>query len=255
MFADARIGAVLQAMLDEIDAPPVPQQEIARRIARPQPARRSASRFYLPAAVAAALAVAILPAVAPGFIQSAQEQIEAILHWKTPPPAPGRVWSAMRSQSATLAAAQGRVSFTIVPPTGLPADVVSEKLDTSAPGIYSKITHSWSLGSPIVFFTYRRAGGRSFMLEAERFDPRAGPPSKYMFEDMDRKSNGREVVVRREHFTWRNGNQVMSATEDEGISAFEIAKIQAAMRGVTIPGVYTPPQAGTTVQQLRIPAP
>lgn len=88
---------------------------------------------------------------------------------------------------------------------------------------------------------------------ATRYAARGEPPSKYMFEDMDRKAHGREVILRRDRFTWRNGDQVMTAIADEGIDATEIVAIRSAMRGTEIPGVYRPPQHDGTVTQIRIP--
>ncbi len=254
MFTDARIAAALDAMLGGIEAPPVPLAQIRQKTAQSRPTPDFALRFYLPAvagAVAAFLVFA-LPAVAPGFAQTVQAEIEALLHWKPPSPAPKSVASAMRSQTGSLAAAQARVSFKIVPPVSLPENVVSEKIVTTPTGLYSRITHSWAVGSPAVTFVYRRADGRTFMLMAHRFDPREGPPSKYLFEDMDRMQNGRELIVRRESFTWRNGDQSMSAVAGEGISASEIAGIRNAMDGIAVPGIW-PPRDGTIEKQYRIP--
>lgn len=253
MLTDARLAAALDTILRDIEAPPVPLAAIRQRVARAQPRPRAALRFYLPACAAtAALLVFALTAIAPGFTQTIEAQIEAILQWKPPPPPPFAVDSAMRSQNGTLAAAQSRVSFRIVPPAGLPKDVVSERIVTTPAGAYSKITHSWSVGSPAVTFTYRRADGRTFMLMADRFDPREGPPSRYVFEGMDRMHNGREVMVRRENFTWRNGDQSMSAVAGEGISASEITAVRDAMDGIAVPGTW-PPRDGTIVKQYRIP--
>jgi hypothetical protein len=88
---------------------------------------------------------------------------------------------------------------------------------------------------------------------AARYAAGGEPPSKYMFEDMDRKADGREVILRRDKFTWRNGDQVMTAIADEGIDATEIAAIRSGMRGTEIPGVYRPPQRDGSVTQIRIP--
>ncbi|HEY6450916.1 MAG TPA: hypothetical protein VIX60_09590 [Candidatus Cybelea sp.] len=254
MFTDARIAAALDTMLAGIETPPVPLAQIRQKLARTQPTPRFGSRFYAAAvgAAAAALLMFALPSVAPGFTQTIEAEIEAIVRWKPPPPPPKSVESAMRSQTGTLAAAQSRVSFKIVPPTGLPRNVVSEKIVTTPTGVYSKTTHSWSVGSPAVTFIYRRADGRTFMLLADRFDPRQGPPSKYMFEGMDRIQNGRELIVRHENFTWRNGDQSMSAVAGEGISASEIAGVRHAMGGIAVPGTW-PPRDGTVEKRYRIP--
>ncbi len=252
MFTDARIAAALDIMLGGIEPPAVPLAQIRQKMAQSRPALRPASRFYVPAAVTAALLVLSLRAVAPGFTQTIEAEIEAIVHWKPPPPPPKTVASAMHPQTGSLAAAQARVSFKIVPPAGLPRDVVSEKILTTPIGVYSKIARSWSVGSPAVAFVYRRADGRTFSLMANRFDSHEGPPSKYVFEDTDRLRDGREVTVRRESFTWRNGNQSINAVAGEGISASEIARIRDAMLGIAVPGTW-PPRDGTIVKQYRIP--
>ncbi len=254
MYTDARIAAALDSMLGEIEVPPVPFARIRRKTAQSQATMRSPSRLYLPAMATAAAAILALglPGIAPGLTQSIKGEIEAIVRWKPPPPAPTSIESAMRSQIGTLAAAQSRVSFKILPPAGLPRDVVSEKIATTPTAIYSKVTRSWSVGSPAVTFIYRRADGRSFQLRADRFDPREGPPSKYMFEEMDRVQAGREVIVRRDNFTWRNGDQSMNAVAGEGITASDIARIRDAMHGSAVPGTW-PPRDGTIVKQYRIP--
>jgi len=160
--------------------------------------------------------------------------------------------SRLTPRNATLAKAQLRVVFTIVPPAGLPSDVVSSKIQTTPTGVYSKETHSWRVGPPEVTFVYRRAGGREFILIADRYDPHSELPPKYMFEAKDPATDGRPVLVKRQHFAWRNGDQIMLATEDEGISASEIAAIQAAMRGIAVPrrNLHAP-DSGTTMK-LRV---
>lgn len=253
MLRDAQISAGLHAMLDRIDAPPVELAAIHERMARTprREPRRGGFSFALTAA-AVALAIAALPTMAPGLTQNIEAQIEAILRWKPPPAPPAAVESAMRSHTATLAQAQARVNFTIVPPAGLPKDVVSETVTTVPTGIYSRITRSWSVGSPAVYFVYgRRLGGGPFTLLADRFDSREGPPSKYMFLD-EGERNGHEVVERHDRFVWRNGDQVMSATAGEGLSAAEIERIRAAMHGTPVPGVW-PPRNGGIEKQYRMP--
>jgi hypothetical protein len=252
MFTEARIAAALDAMLRGIEAPPIPLAQIRRRMGRPQRAPRRGWRLYLPAAAGAAtILVLALPSVAPGFTQTIEAEIEAVLHWTPPPAPPASVESAMRSQFGNVAAAQTRVDFKIVPPAGLPEDVVSGEIATTPTGVYSKSTHTWSVGSPNVWFVYRRADGRSFMLLADRVDPRQGPPPRYIFEDLGAR-NGHEVLVRHQNFAWSNGDQVMSAVAGEGITASEIAKVRSAMHGTPFRGVW-PPQPATIEKQYRLP--
>ncbi len=255
MFSEARISGAFEAMLSSIEIPPVPLRDIQHRVAQATLRERPHRRWfwYLPASAVAAIVVLALPKVAPGLTQTLEQQVEEILHLTPPPPAPASIESAMRSQTGSLAAAQSRVSFTIVPPAGVPADAVLDTIVTAPTGIYSKGTHRWSVGSPSVWFIYRRAGSRTFSLMAQRFDPREGTPSKYFFEYRGVR-DGHTFVVRHDKFTWRNGEQVMSATADEGISAAEIARIVAAMNGAAIPGVW-PPQHATIEEQFRVEFP
>jgi len=253
MSADARIRSAFEAMMAEIDVPAVPLTAIATKVLLPQPAppRRSWTLVAV-AAAAAVLLVLGLPAMAPGFVQSAAQRIAAILQWTPPPRAPQSVLDAMRVRSGDLASAQARVPFTIVAPKGLPSDVVSETIHTTTPGVYSNATRTWSTGPASVFFVYRRSGGRSFMLLASRYDPADEAPSKYTFEDMDKKRNGQEVIVRRDKFVWRNGDQVTTANTGDGIDAAEIDAIRAAMGGTPIPGVW-PPARATRIKMYRLP--
>jgi len=252
MYDDARISNAFTSLLGHTDAPPPPIARIRERLASRQSAPRS-RRWELGVAAAAAAAIALaLPRVAPALTGEIEAEIRQILQWKPPPSAPRRVWSAMRPKPMSLAQAQARVDFTIVPPTGLPPDVALESIAATAPGLYSKTTRSWSVGSPVVMFTYRRAGGQSFMLTASRYGARRGPPSKYVFEDMDRKEHGREVILRREVFTWRNGDQSMSVVAEDGITDAEVIAIRTAMHGVPTPGVWPRPDRGP-VEQYRLP--
>ncbi len=252
MFTDTRIAATFESLLGTIQAPPAPLDAIRERIARSEPSpRRGAPLRFAVAAAAAVLVFLLVPWVAPGFAQTIKSEIEALLQWKPPPPAPRSVWSAMRPAAETLATAQARVSFTIVPPTGLPSDVVSEKVSTIAAGVYSKAVHAWSVGARAVAFTYRRADGRSFMLKASWFGAREGAPSKYVFDADERDARG--LPVRHDVFSWRNGDQAMSAVAGEGISATEIATIRGAMRGIAIRGAWPPPKSEGPTVEYRLP--
>jgi hypothetical protein len=253
MFDDARIAAAFESLLGAMSPPSAPLARIRERLATPQPAKRS-RRWELAVVAAAAAAIVLsLPRVSPALTDALEAQIQQILHWKPPPPAPQRVWSAMRPQSVSLAQAKARANFRIVQPAGLPNDVVSETISATAPGLYSQTTHSWSVGTPVVMFTYRRSGGRTFMLTATRYDARESPPAKYIFEDMDRKQNGREAIARRDVFTWRNGDQTTSVVADEGITAAEAVAIRTAMGGVPIPGVWPRPESRGPIEQYRLP--
>jgi len=240
MFDEPRIAAAMQKIMLGIEVPPVPFDAVQRRIESERP--HDLRRFYVAAAAVAAATVLALPRFAPGFTQTIEQQIEAIGHWTPPPPAPASVESAMRSQAGTLAAAEARVAFTIVPPAGLPQDVVSERIVTVPTGVYSNIAHRWSVGAPAVYFIYKRASGREFTLLADRFDPREGAPSKRIFDADERKWHDR--------FSWRNGDQIMSAVAGDGFGAAEIERIRAAMHGALVTGFDT---HASIVKQYRLP--
>jgi hypothetical protein len=234
----ARLRSRLTTMLEDINPPPVPLLAILEKAALSSESKRTtASRGQFAAAAAAIIgAIAIgAPLVAPSVVMSIEARIAQVLQW-TPPPVPPPRWltSRLRWQSATLASARARVPFTVVPPAGLPRDVTAVSIATAPSGVYDKLTRSWELGSQAIAFTYQRSGNRSFTLLADRFDPRTGPPSQYMYEYTGRVHDGLPVLVRHDEFTWRNGDQVMTAIDGAGITADEIRAIQNVMHGVPV---------------------
>jgi hypothetical protein len=262
MFADARIKSALETLIDDIAAPPAPLAEIQRLISLPHPRvsrRPRYTRVAMAFAAAIVLAIVALPAISPALVQTIEARYRAALQalgGTAPPPAPKSLVSSLTSQRATLETAQSRVSFTIVPPAGLPAGIESAKILTTPTGVYSKATHSWRVGSPAVTFSYHRSGGRSFILMADRFDPKNGPPPKYLFEALDPTPDGRPVIVKHENFAWRNGDQIMTAVEGEGVSAAEIETIRGAMHGIALPGRNLhAPSVGTQSKLYRITRP
>jgi hypothetical protein len=258
MFTDARITSAFGDMVSGIDAPPVPLREIQRRSEKPQSLpQRTLPYFRIAIVTAAALIIVAIPFRAPGLVQSVEAQIAAILQWTPPPPPPKSVTSAIRSRTATLAAAQARVSFRIAPPAGLPNDVKSERIVTTPTAIYYKTTHEWRVGTPAIEFLYLRAGGRSFSLMADQFDARTGPQPKYIFDaDSLTVHGGHVAMAKHQNFAWRNGNQVMTVVAD-GISAREIEAIRVTMRGVPLPLAQTRAalNSGTIVKQYRMTGP
>jgi hypothetical protein len=261
MFAEARVTAAFETMIGAIEAPPVPTRDILRKMAQPQPVvRRVSSEFRFAIAAAAAIAIAFMmfPAGAVGLVQTiVVESYHAayrVMGW-TPPPNPRKsLRSPAMSQNVTLQSARALVPFTIVPPAGLPNDVVSSRIAMVSVKVYSKTTHSWQIGSPSVSFAYRRAGGRSFSLLAGRFDPQTGPPPKYMFAAED-LPGGKVALHKLPHFARRNGDQIISVTED-GISAGEIDAIRVAMRGTPVPGAEgSRLHSGTLEKQYQMTPP
>ncbi|MDQ2992234.1 MAG: hypothetical protein M3R30_05385 [Candidatus Eremiobacteraeota bacterium] len=241
MFTDARIGDALDTMVRGLVVPPVPLAAIHRKISQPRPAAPrlpSYVRLALAAAALIAIAIVAFPSTSAALIQSVEARYRAALQalgGTAPPPAPQALISSLHVRSATLASARSRVRFTIVPPAGLPQDVVSIQIDTAPTGVYSKATRSWSVGSPSVTFSYRRSGGRAFSLRADRYDPQATLTGKYMFEALDPGPDGRPRLLRHRQFAWRNGNQIMTVIEDAGIGSREIEAIRQAMHGVILP--------------------
>ncbi|MBV9700704.1 MAG: hypothetical protein JO078_11350 [Candidatus Eremiobacteraeota bacterium] len=254
MLTDTQIAREFERLLGAIEAPGVPLDAIARRARQAHQTAANGwtgpKRYVAAAALGVVFAAVALPKIAPSLAQSLEAQTRALLHWTPPPPAPQHVWSAMRPESSTLAAAQGRVAFRIIAPAGLPADVVATSVSIARAGAYSTTTRSWSAGDATVTFSYRRADGRSFRLMAERFDSSAPPPSKYIFNSDVRDARG--LPVRYDIFTWRNGDQTMSAVAGDGISSAEIQRIAGAMHGIPIPGVW-PPRHTAIEKEYRIP--
>ncbi|MDQ6929200.1 MAG: hypothetical protein M3126_00860 [Candidatus Eremiobacteraeota bacterium] len=241
MFDDARLGASFEAMIRAIPAPPVALREIQSRMTLTPQATRSGLSFTqiaLATAASVVVAITVLPSVSLGVVQTVEQRYAAALRALggiAPPPAPKALISKLSSQNATLARAQARVSFTIVAPKGLPADITSSKILTTETGIYAKDTRGWQTGPAEVNFVYNRSGSRMFALRAERYDPQGEMPGKYMFEARDPGPDGRPVLVKHEQFAWRNGDQEMTITQSEDISASEIETIRVAMRGVPLP--------------------
>ncbi|MBV9647430.1 MAG: hypothetical protein JO043_08210 [Candidatus Eremiobacteraeota bacterium] len=243
MFPDAVLPQRLEAMLDGIVAPPAPLDAIRSKMlfARSEQRQRARSlRVALVAAsVIAVLACVAMPMRSVGLVQAIEARYRAALRalgGEAPPPAPAALVSHLISHDVTLTKAQSHVNFTIVPPVGLPPDVVAVRIVMANTGVYSRTWHTWTVGPPSVTFVCRRRNGNSFQLLADRFDPHEGSPPKYLFEAKDdAQTSGPLVLVRHEHFAWRNGDQVMSATESNALRASEIESIRAAMHGIALP--------------------
>ncbi len=258
MRADAEISRELRAMLDAIDVPPVRYDAIYRKI---QDVRLPPVFPWRHAALvtAAALAIAMLafPAKTLGLVESVVVKGEQALYraigWTPPPRPPSALYSAVRAQNATLKAAQEQVRFTIVPPVDVPHDAALTAVRLATVLVYSNVTHAWSKDAPAVWFLYRRSNGQTFELTADVYDPRTGAPGRYMFEGID-LPGGRTKLIKHDHFEWRNGDQVMSATAGEGITAAEILAIRSAMHGIPLPSVLPGQRDGATiVKQYRLP--
>lgn len=261
MPTDVRIKTAVETMMHAIGAPSVPLAAIRTKMPKAalhleQP--RPRGRFAAAAAVAAAVVLSVLPLVSPAVMQGLEVRYRAALRALggiAPPPAPKTLISRLESQTVTLAQAQSRVSFTIVPPSGLPKDVVSSKIVVTPTGILNTRTHSWSVGPAEVTFRYRRANGAEFALIADRYDARGERPGKYLFETGGVGPNGHPILIKHRQFAWRNGDQQMLATQGRELRTPEILAIQSAMRGtpVTMRALHSPDASST--RTLRVVRP
>ncbi|HEY1654928.1 MAG TPA: hypothetical protein VGF86_07440 [Candidatus Tumulicola sp.] len=244
-------------MIAGIEAPVSPASDILLRASRPdsRPSRGGppVAGMAAVAAAAAGIVLAATPLVAPGLVAPLAARIAELMQWTPPPSPPKSVNAAMVPRLVSLATARSLVTFRIVPPTGLPRDVVSEKIFATPIGVYSKITHAWTVGPPSLTFSYRRSNGREFQFSAEKYDPHAGAPPKYLFDADETGPNG--LPKRHEHFAWRNGDQSMSATEDDDLATAEIEAVRAAMHGTPLRRATSRAElhSGVIVKQYRIP--
>ncbi|MBV8245138.1 MAG: hypothetical protein JOZ38_04380 [Candidatus Eremiobacteraeota bacterium] len=238
MLADARISTLLRTTIAAIDVPPAPVQEIRAKMRR-EPLRPARGRYVAVAAAAAvALAIVAFPRESFGVVESMEAKIAQILHWVPPPPPPKSVTDKMVTREVSLSEAQARAGFTVVSPAGLPPDVVRQTISMAPTGVYDTQARAWRSGPPAVGFQYWRRDGRSFVLLAHRADPHEPAPSKFVYEDMG--GPGKLVLIKRELFVWRNGNQTMQIAAGDAISAREIVAIRTAMHGTAVATVDTP---------------
>jgi hypothetical protein len=256
MFVDARIKNAVETIVAGVEAPPVQWHAIAARIAQPQPVERRSSRmlqFVAAAAACVAFVFIAFPASSLGLVRvvvSSYQDVIKVIGWTPPAGAPKSL--VRPAAQASVAAAQMHLDFTLIPPSGLPADVVATKIWTAPTQMYTKATHVWKTGPAFATFIYRRSDGRSFTILANGFDPETGAPSKYMFESQD-LPGGRTALARHEQFTWRNGDQVTSIVEGDGINAPEIEAIRQSMNGLPIPGVFPSRHDGKVIKRYLAP--
>jgi hypothetical protein len=219
--------------------------------------RRSSNllRAVLAVMVLIAFAFIVFPSSSLAVIQSIEDHYRAMMlamGYHEPPPAPESLLKSLSTRRATLATAQARVRFTIVPPAGLPKDVVSEKIQTTDTGIYSRALHSWRKGPPNVTFSYRRSDNRSFTLIADVYDPKAPPPPKFLFEAKDDAPGLNVPLIKHRNFAWRNGNQMMTIAESSDLRASEIEAIRKAMHGVPMTLANTRGQGLRATEKLYV---
>lgn len=263
MYADARLSAATDSMMRGIAVPPAPTAAIRARMtappAVPSPRRFPLWRYAIAAAAAIALVFAIFPRTSLAVIERFERIVVAsyaaadsvarrVTNWTPPPPPPKSLDAAQRSQQVSLVAAQAEVNFRIVPPAGLPGDAVFSRIDTMPSLVYDYKKHRWSKGVPALSFEYRRSGNRTFSLMVENDDPHVDIPGNHVWS-VDELPNGKVLMEKHEHFAWKNGGQMMSATEDTGITAAEIEAIRDAMHGKPVIHYAKP----SLVKRYRLP--
>lgn len=240
MDKEALLRAEMRSIVETVNVPPISLDAIHRKMATPISPRPTQLAQY--AALAAALLLVVVPLTSRSVVPTLQAKINELLHiTSTPPPLPQRMQDSVNPTEVTLDQAQAKVHFSIVAPAGLPSDVTTSKITLTPSLVYGPLTHGWQAGQNAVEFGYSRSDHRFFRIEASAYDPKAQPPSKYMFEADEVDAKG--MPRRYERFYWRNGNQMMSVVA-EGISATEIAAIREAMRGEPIATVWPPKRAG-----------
>lgn len=245
------LRAELGAILNGIAVPPPSLAAIRRKMNGEQRSRRFHLRPLSFAAAAAALVVICAPLTSRSVVLSLEARIAQLLHWTPPPAPPKTLLAGMNSSEVTPAQAQSRVTFTVQPPSGLPAGVMPAGVVVVPRATYSYEKKAWARDANALQFSYMRSDGRRFELIASAYDPAAPKPGKYIFNADLRDANG--LPRRYERFVWRNGNQEMSAV-DEGISASEIAAIRTAMHGEPIATVWPPPsRSSATMIILKKP--
>jgi hypothetical protein len=256
MATDTQLRSDLTAMLQSVEPPAVPLEQIRERMQAPSAMLADHRPLSIAAAAAAVLILAVsVPIASPGVVQTLEQKIAAILHWSPPTVRPtALVYKGMRPQTVSLREARARVHFTLVVPLGVPSDASGPTIQVSPTGVYSHTTRTWTVGPAIAMLYYTRSDGRTFGLSAEPASTQTTPPSKYTFEDRGVDKAGNPILVKHERFVWRNGDQIMTAIAGDGITPVEIAAIQAAMHGTPVRTVW-PPQHGADVMMIRVMPP
>ncbi|MDQ6925176.1 MAG: hypothetical protein M3154_02955 [Candidatus Eremiobacteraeota bacterium] len=243
--------------------PPVDLVTIRRRMnARRELPQGRRIRGRVAIALAAAIVAGLfLTARSPALVQSVRERYVAALHAagigpRIPKPVPAAIRSVAAPVRVSLAKAQQQAGFTVVPPTGVPRDVVSRTVFTSPLAVWSKQQNAWNSEGVQVTFAYVRDHGRIFDIVASRYSALSVPAARYVYDADDVPSDGKpNRRNRNEQFVWRNGDQTLRAVTSGAISAREIDRIRTAMRGVPLPRYDGPSRkpAGNRVERFVIP--
>jgi hypothetical protein len=254
MVSEVQLRNDVSAMLQGIAIPDAPVARIRAAMGAmpPGPPVRRRARAWASAAAAAVIVVGVLPAVAPGFTASVQERVLKMLRWSPPnAPVPATLKKVLVGESLDLGDAQHAVDFHVVVPTGLPEGAALVATRVASDGAYSPASHAWAAGAKHIQFSYRRGDGGTFDLTAASSSTLAEPPSRYMVEERGTDKDGNTILVKRERYVWRNGDQVTTAIVSDNLSAAEIATIRDAMHGVPIATVWPPKPRGGAALRLH----
>ena len=243
MFDDTRLHAELRSSLMNAAIPPVDLAAIRRRMnaRRERPSGRRISARVAIASAAVLVAGLFLTTGSPALMQSLQDRYVAALHAagigpRIPNALPLEIRSVTNPAQVSLATAKQRANFVLVPPVGLPHDIVNRRIFAAPLAVWSKQGNTWSADGVQVTFAYVRSDGRAFNIIADRYSARSLPAPRYIYNADDVPRNGKpNVRDRRENFVWRNGDQVLHVVTSAAIGAREIDQIRAAMHGTPLP--------------------
>ena len=263
MFDDARAHREVRSSLMNAAVPPIDLVAIRRRMnARLEraPGRTRQARFAV-ASAAVIIAGLLLTAAAPALVQSIEERYVAALHAvgigpRIPQALPQAMRMVSRPSEVSLATAKRRANFTLVPPTGLPHDLVNRKIFAAPLAVWSKESNAWNADGVQVTFSYVRADGRTFNAIADRYSAASLPAPRYVYDADDVPRDGKPTLAnRRENFVWRNGDQALHVVTSAGINASEIDRIRKTMNGVPLPRYagHSGKPAGDRIERFVIP--
>ena len=262
MFDDARVHTEIRSSLMNTEIPPIDVAGIRRRMS----ARTEWTSTRLPrtriavASAAAVVAGLLLTTASPALMQSIGERYVAALHAagigpRIPQPLPQAIRSSTTPVELSLAAAQERAHFALVPPAGLPGDIASRKILAAPLAVWSKRANAWSIDGEQITFAYTRRDGRAFDIIATRFSEQSLPAPRYITNADDVPPDGKpNPKLRRENFIWRNGDQTMRVVTSAAISVREIDRIRASMHGISLPRSERPMRkpAGNRIERFVI---
>jgi len=243
MFDDARAHAEIRSTLMNAAVPPIDLAAIRRRMsARSERSsgRPMSARIAVASAAVMIAGLSFTPA-APALMQSIEERYLAALHGagigpRVPTALPQDVRSATNPSQVSLATAKQRANFVLVPPIGLPHDIVNRRIFAAPLAVWSKQENAWSTDGVQVTFAYVRRDGRAFDIIADRYSAPSLPAPRYIYDADDAPRDGKlDRRGRGENFVWRNGDQVLHVVASTAITADEIAQIRAAMHGIPLP--------------------